>query len=60
MALTAAALAKEIINHRPWEYYIPAFRVFGNLHFVGNRNTSTWILDTSAGPVLFDTSYPTM
>jgi len=60
MALTPAALAKEIINHRPWEYYIPAFRVFGNLHFVGNRNTSPWIVETSEGPILFDTSYPTM
>ena len=51
---------KTIINERPWEMKVPAFRVFGNLYFVGNANCASWIVDTSVGPVLFDTNYPTM
>lgn len=56
----ASGEVRTIINERPWEMRVPAFRVFGNLYFVGNVNCASWIVDTSEGPVLFDTNYPTM
>ncbi|MBQ8080751.1 MAG: MBL fold metallo-hydrolase [Clostridia bacterium] len=43
----------------PWALAAPAFRVFGNLYFVGNRDGASWLLDASGGPILFDTNYPT-
>ena len=45
---------------RPWECRMPAFRVAGNLYFVGNTSGASWLLDTADGPVLFDTNYPTL
>ena len=45
---------------RPWECRMPAFCVAGNLYFVGNTSGASWLLDTVAGPVLFDTNYPTL
>ena len=56
----ASGEVRTIINERPWEMRVPAFRVFGNLYFVGNANCASWIVDTSVGPILFDTNYPTM
>lgn len=56
----ASGETTKIINERPWEMRIPAFRVFGNLYFVGNANCASWIVNTSVGPILFDTNYPTM
>lgn len=47
------------MNERPWELAMPAFRVMGNLFFVGNRDGASWLLDTQEGLVLFDTNYPT-
>ena len=43
---------------QPWTYGITAFRVFGNLYFVGNRDGASWLVDTGEGLVLFDTNYP--
>ena len=49
---------KRIIFREPWLYALPAFRVFGNLYFVGNKNGASWILKTEEGPILFDTNWP--
>ena len=43
----------------PWKLAAPAFRVFGNLYFVGNQDGASWLLDTEEGLLLFDTNYPT-
>lgn len=50
----------DLINETPWELRMSAFRVFGNLYFVGNKDGASWILETPEGPVLFDSNYPTM
>lgn len=50
----------DIINQTPWELQLPAFRVFGNLYFVGNRDGASWLLDAGEHLILFDTNYPTM
>ena len=39
---------------------IPAFRMFGNLYFVGCRKVSVHILKTEVGLVMIDTGYPDM
>lgn len=44
---------------KPWKLRADAFRVFGGLYFVGNQDGASWLLKTDAGPVLFDTNYPT-
>lgn len=46
------------IHTHPWNYAAPAFRVFGNLYFVGNENGASWLLETEEGLVLFDTNWP--
>lgn len=43
----------------PWKLALGAFRVFGNLYFVGNRDGASWLVDSGAGLILFDTNYPT-
>ena len=43
----------------PWKLRAPAFRVFGNLYFVGNLDGASWLLETEEGLILFDTNYPT-
>jgi len=40
----------------PWELAAPAFRVFGNLYFVGNQDGASWLLDTSLKQLLGETS----
>jgi metallo-beta-lactamase class B len=54
------AISSDAKYERPWECRMPAFRVAGNLYFVGNSSGATWLLDTPEGPVLFDTNYPTL
>lgn len=50
----------DIIEQTPWELQLPAFKVFGNLYFVGNRDGASWLLDAGDHLILFDTNYPTM
>lgn len=43
----------------PQEYYMPPFRIFANLYFVGNQDVGAYLLDTQEGLILIDTTYPT-
>ena len=45
-----------MIKH-PWEGAFPAFRIFGNLYFVGTSPASTHIVDTGDGLVMLDSGY---
>jgi len=47
----------ELFN-TPWTLNVPAFRVFGNLYFVGNKDGASWLVDSGDGLILFDTNYP--
>ncbi len=49
----------KIMHERPWELAAPAFRVFGNLYFVGNADGASWLVDSERGLLLFDSNYPT-
>ena len=42
---------------KPWGGFFPAFRVFGNLYFVGTQPASTHILDTGEGLIMLDSGY---
>ena len=44
---------------QPWKLALDAFRVFGNLYFVGNQDGASWLVDSGEGLILFDTNYPT-
>mgnify|MGYP003312012761 CR=1 FL=1 len=39
---------------------IPAFRMYGNIYFVGSRKVSVHVLKTEVGLVMIDTGYPDM
>lgn len=41
----------------PWEGSFPAFRIFGNLYFVGTQPASTHIIDTGNGLIMLDSGY---
>lgn len=41
----------------PWTGYIPPFRVWGNLYFVGTDFVSNHLIDTGDGLILLDTGY---
>lgn len=41
----------------PWRGYIPPFRVWGNLYFVGTKYVSNHLIDTGDGLILLDTGY---
>lgn len=42
---------------QPWEGYIPPFRIWGNLYFVGTIPASTHIIDTGDGLIMLDSGY---
>lgn len=41
----------------PWEGSFPAFKIFGNLYFVGTQPASTHIIDTGDGLIMLDSGY---
>ena len=41
----------------PWKGYIPPFRLWGNLYFVGTYHASTHIIDTGEGLIMLDSGY---
>ena len=43
---------------RPWEGYMPPFKIFGNLYFVGTTFVSSHVIDTGDGLILLDSNYP--
>ncbi len=50
----------EHIKNNPTEYYVPPFRIYGNLYFVGNKDAAIHLVDTGEGLILFDTGFPHM
>ena len=48
---------KELYSH-PWKFFVPPFRIAGNLYFVGNRDVGAYIIETEEGLVLIDSTYP--
>jgi len=42
----------------PWEFAAEAFRIADGLCYVGNASVSSHLIDTGAGLVLIDTTYP--
>lgn len=42
----------------PWEFWVPPFRICGNLYYVGNSNVSAHLVDTGDGLILIDTTFP--
>lgn len=42
---------------QPWQGYMPPFRIWGNLYFVGTQPASTHIIDTGEGLIMLDSGY---
>ena len=43
---------------RPWEFRVEPFRIAGNVHYVGNSDVSSHLIDTGDGLILLDTAFP--
>lgn len=41
----------------PWKDFLPPFKIFGNLYFVGSMPASTHIIDTGEGLIMIDSGY---
>ena len=48
----------EHLYRHPEDYYIPPFRIYGKLWFVGNKDVGSYLIDTGDGLILIDTTYP--
>lgn len=44
-------------SNQPWCGYMPPFKIWGNLYFVGTKPASTHIIDTGDGLVMLDSGY---
>ena len=44
-------------SHQPWRGYMPPFKIWGNVYFVGTEPASTHIIDTGAGLIMLDSGY---
>lgn len=44
-------------SSQPWSGYIPPFKIWGNLYFVGTKPASTHIIDTGEGLIMLDSGY---
>ncbi len=42
----------------PWKFYVEPFKIVENVYYVGNRDVSSYLIDTGDGLVLHDTAYP--
>ena len=42
---------------QPWAGYMPPFRIWGNLYFVGTEPASTHIIDTGDGLIMLDSGF---
>jgi len=42
----------------PWRFAADPFRIAGGLYYVGNRNVSSYLIDTGGGLILLDTTFP--
>jgi metallo-beta-lactamase class B len=49
----------EHFYRHPEQFRMKPFRIFGNLYFVGNADVGSYLIDTGAGLILIDTTYPT-
>lgn len=47
----------EMCTH-PWKFAVKPFRIVEGLYYVGNRNVSSYLLDTGKGLILIDTGFP--
>lgn len=50
---------KKDFYHHPEKYLVEPFRIIGNLYFIGNKDVSSYLLDTGDGLMILDTGYPT-
>ncbi len=51
------SMPRDICIH-PWNYWVEAFRIAGNLYYVGNTYVSSHLIDTGEGLILLDTTFP--
>lgn len=44
-------------DQQPWLAYMPPFKIWGNVYFVGTKKASTHIIDTGDGLIMLDSGY---
>lgn len=43
---------------RPWKYFVKPFRIIDGLYYIGNKDVSSYLIYTSKGLIIFDTTFP--
>lgn len=51
--------SREDFYRHPEKYRVEPFKIYGNLYYVGNQSVGSHLIDTGAGLILIDTTYPT-
>mgnify|MGYP000002221633 FL=1 len=50
---------RDELQHRyPDDFYVKPFRIAGNVYYIGNKAVCSHLIDTGAGLIVIDTSYP--
>lgn len=50
-------MAEDICIH-PWDYAVDPFQIVGGLYYVGNRDVSSYLINTGHGLILLDSTFP--
>ena len=48
----------ELQRRYPDDFYVKAFRIAGNVYYIGNKAVCAHLIDTGEGLILIDTSFP--
>jgi metallo-beta-lactamase class B len=50
---------REDFYRYPWRFWVPPFRIAGDLYFVGDADVGAHLISTTEGLILIDSGYPT-
>lgn len=57
--MAARLEGRDELQHRyPDDFYVKPFRIAGNVYYIGNKAVCSHLIDTGAGLIVIDTSYP--
>ena len=58
LGLLASVASAQVPQNPDWRRPFPAFRLIGNVYWVGTHDLSTYLITTDAGHILINTGFP--
>jgi metallo-beta-lactamase class B len=58
LGLFASVASAQIPQNHDWRRPFPAFKLIGNVYWVGSHDLSTYLITTDAGHILINTGFP--